>query len=169
MPVHLSPFRERDLELLSRLANDPAFSAPFEWFGFRWAPDLLRRRWEEDGFLNKDPHYLTIVDGGDAAIGFVMWREAPVQGHGVWEIGALLAPEHRGRGTGTAAQRLLVEHLFATTPAHRIWAGTETDNVAEQRSLEKCGFRREGVLRGAHFRDGDWRDAVIYGVLRGDL
>ena len=57
----------------------------------------------------------------------------------------------------------------ATTPAHRIWAGTEADNVAEQRSLENCGFRREGVLRGAQFRDGDWRDAVVYGVLRGDL
>jgi RimJ/RimL family protein N-acetyltransferase len=66
------------------------------------------------------------------------------------------------------AQRLLVEHLFATTTAHRIWAGTEVDNVHEQRSLEQCGFRREGLLRGAHFRDGQWRDSLIYGLLRED-
>ena len=69
---------------------------------------------------------------------------------------------------GTAAQRLLVEHLLATTTAHRIWAGTEVDNLAEQRALEKCGFRREGLLRGAYFRDGRWRDSLIYGLLRED-
>jgi RimJ/RimL family protein N-acetyltransferase len=166
--VQLRPFREADLELLTRLATEPAFSAPFEWFGFRWSPDVLRRRWEEDGFLSKDPHYLAVAEGGGPAIGWVMWRQAPPEGHGIWEIGALLAPEHRGRGAGTAAQRQLVELLFATTTAHRLWAGTEGDNLAEQRSLEKCGFRREGVLRGAQFRDGEWRDAVVFGLLRDD-
>jgi RimJ/RimL family protein N-acetyltransferase len=167
-PLRLRPFRESDLALLTRLATDPAFSAPFEWFGFKWSAEGLRRRWEEDGFLSKDPHYLAVARGDELAIGWVMWREAPLQGHGVWEIGALLAPEHRSRGAGTAAQRLLVEYLFATTPAHRIWAGTEVENETEQRSLEKCGFRREGLLRGAQFRDGQWRDVVVYGQVRED-
>jgi RimJ/RimL family protein N-acetyltransferase len=168
LPVHLRPFREVDLELLTRLGADPTFSEPFEWFGFKWSVDVLRRRWEEDGFLSKDPHYLAVAEDGELAIGWVMWREAPPQGHSIWEIGALLAPEHRGRGAGTTAQRLLVELLFATKPAHRIWAGTEVGNLAEQRSLEKCGFLREGVLRGAQFRDGRWRDVVVYGRLRED-
>jgi len=53
----------------------------------------------------------------------------------VWEVGAVLAPEFRGQGAGTAAQRLLVQHLFDTTMAHRLCAYTEADNVAEQRSL----------------------------------
>ena len=51
---------------------------------------------------------------------------------------------------------------------HRIWAGTEVDNIAEQRALEKAGFTREGVTRGAGWRDGTWRDGVIYGLLRTD-
>jgi RimJ/RimL family protein N-acetyltransferase len=101
-------------------------------------------------------------------IGWVMWRETKPLGHGIWEIGALLDPEYRGHGYGTSAHKLLAEYLFATTTAHRLWAGTESDNRAEQRSLEKCGFQREGVLRGAHFRDGQWRDSVIYGRLRDD-
>jgi RimJ/RimL family protein N-acetyltransferase len=32
----------------------------------------------------------------------------------------------------------------------------------------KVGFREEGVLRGAEFRDGTWRDAVVFGLLRGE-
>jgi RimJ/RimL family protein N-acetyltransferase len=51
---------------------------------------------------------------------------------------------------------------------HRIWAGTEADNIAEQRALEKAGFTREGVIRGAGWRDGTWRDGVIYSLLRTD-
>jgi len=74
----------------------------------------------------------------------------------------------RGRGAGTAAHRLLVDYLFATTPTHRIWAGTEVENIAEQRALERSGFRKEGLLRGHHFRDGRWRDSFIYGLTRDD-
>jgi RimJ/RimL family protein N-acetyltransferase len=67
---------------------------------------------------------------------------------------------------GTTAQRLLVEYLFDNTPAHRLEAYTEVENVAEQRALEKVGFEREGVRRAAHFRAGAWRDSILYALLR---
>ena len=168
--VRLRPFREPDLSLLTRFATDPAVSEPFEWFGFR-SPEVFRRRWEEDGFLDKDPRYLTVaLLSDDTGIGWVMWRNGVLGAQaGVWEVGILLLPEHRGRGAGTAAQRLLVKHLFATTTAHRIWAGTQSDNLAEQKALEKCGFKREGHLREAVFRGGKWHDSIIYGMLRSEL
>ena len=56
----------------------------------------------------------------------------------------------------------------AHTTAHRIEADTEAENVAEQRALEKAGFTREGVMRGVFWRDGAWRDGVIYSLLRTD-
>jgi hypothetical protein len=40
--------------------------------------------------------------------------------------------------------------------------------ITEQRSLEKTGFTQEGVLRQAGFVRGDYRDAVIYGLLRAE-
>ena len=168
-PVHLRPIRETDLEMLTRFATDPAFSAPYEWSGFK-SPEGFRRRWEEDGFLGKDPRYLAVAQADETVLGWVVWRDPNLFGREglVWEIGILLAPEHRGRGAGTEAQRLLVEHLFDTTTTHRLCAYTEADNLPEQRSLERCGFRREGVLREAGFRGGRWRDVVTYGRLRDD-
>jgi aminoglycoside 6'-N-acetyltransferase len=77
-----------------------------------------------------------------------------------------MLPEYRGQGAGSAAQRLMVDHLFSTTTAHRICANTEAENLAEQRALEKCGFRREGLLQQAAFRAGAWRDVFVYGLLR---
>jgi [ribosomal protein S5]-alanine N-acetyltransferase len=165
--VHLRPFEEGDLDLFDRFATDPSFSAPFQWTGFR-AATSFHRRWEEDGFLEQDPHYLVVAK--EEALGWVMWEHPHrgIGGPGVWVIGILLAPEHRGRGVGTSAQRLLVDHLFDTTSAHRLCAFTETENVAERKALDRCRFRQEGVLRQSGFVRGDWRDVAIYGILRGE-
>ena len=72
-------------------------------------------------------------------------------------------------GEGWVEDGLLAHYLFAHTTVHRIWAGTEVDNIAEQRALEKAGFTREGVTRATGWRDGAWRDGVIYSMLRTDL
>ncbi|WP_081236659.1 GNAT family N-acetyltransferase [Streptomyces viridosporus] len=101
------------------------------------------------------------------ALGIVAWRRTSAGRTPYWNVGAQLRPS-RGRGIGTAAQRLLVDYLFAHSPVVRLEADTETGNVAEQRSLEKAGFTREGVMRAVGFRDGQWRDAVRYAVIRGD-
>lgn len=85
-----------------------------------------------------------------------------------WMLGIELTPNARGQGHGTEAQRLLTDWLFATTGANRVEASTDVDNLAEARSLEKAGFTREGVSRGAQFRAGAYRDLVVFSRLRSD-
>lgn len=85
-----------------------------------------------------------------------------------WEIGIILLPEVRGRGYGSQAPRLLARYLFAHTTVHRAWAGSEVDNIAEQGALKKSGFSREGITRAMGWRNGTWRDGVIYSLLRTD-
>ncbi|MFD4622167.1 GNAT family N-acetyltransferase [Streptomyces sp. NPDC058475] len=91
------------------------------------------------------------------------------QDHALLKLGLALLPEARGKGVGTEAQRQLVRYLFAHTLVMRIEADTETDNIAEQRALEKAGFTREGVLSSVVFRDRRWRDGVKYSILRDDI
>ena len=166
--VRLRPFEERDLGYFDRCATDCEFSAPFERVGFP-SPEASRRRWHDDRLLGASPYSLAIATVDDDAFpGLVNWRQNERPGPGVWEIGILIAPEHRGRGAGTDAQRQLVDYLFCTTPCHRIWAGTEVENIAEQRALERAGLLLEGCIRGGHFRDGQWRDSYVYGITRND-
>lgn len=165
--VALRLVREDDLPMLEELMQDPGKTGEFEWFGWH---DLRRWRlgWDENGLIGSDRGTL-IVARGDQRLGFVNWRRQPVTAAAFcWEIGIILLPEARGRGYGAQAQRLLARYLFAHTTAHRIWAGTEVDNVAEQKALERAGFTREGVSRGTGWRDGAWRDGVIYSLLRTD-
>ena len=166
--VYLRAVTDEDLHLLNRRWTDPDLAGEFQWFGFRPQRALeLERRLKQDGLIGAEESWLVVASADFPCLGAVAWR--PIGPHGNWEIGCGLLTEHRGRGIGTEAQRLLVEYLFATTPANRVQAGTEADNVAEQRALEKAGFRQEGVMRGLHFHAGAWRDGVMYGITRQDV
>lgn len=166
--VALRAFNEGDLGFLDRLSTDPDVLGPFEWTGFRDVR-ARRRRWEKDGYIGADSAALAVVVAG-AVVGIASWQAKHRGGpRGVChEIGLALLPEHRGHGLGTAAHRLLVDHLFNFTTVHRLEAETDSDNVVEHRVLERVGFEREGVLRGTYFLNGTWRDTVMYGLLRPD-
>jgi RimJ/RimL family protein N-acetyltransferase len=111
-----------------------------------------------------------IVLHGTDRVGTVSWRKVQTGPNAFnWAIGIGLAPQFRGRGYGSEAQRVLVRYLFAHTQVNRIEATTEITNVAEQRALEKAGFTREGILRGTTFRQGRWHDQMIYSVLRSEV
>ena len=167
--VRLRPIEEADLDSLRRLDVDPGSRGPYLSSGFR-SPHARRRRWEEDGWLGADSARLAMVLPDGTLAGIVSWRTIKTGGPdgGCLDIGALLFPEYRGKGLGTAAQQLLAEYLFATTLANRLQAITDVENLAEQKALERAGFRREGVLRGLAFIGGRWRDGVLYARLRND-
>lgn len=163
----LRAFVAEDLEFLDRLSTDPSALGPFEWVGIG-DPRARRRRWERDGFVGADSTAVAVVLADGTLAGIASWKatdRTPSPG-ACLEIGLALLPEHRGHGLGTAAQRLVVDYLFRFTTVHRLEAFTEVENVAEQKALERVGFVREGVMREVFFRDGAWRDTVVYALLR---
>jgi RimJ/RimL family protein N-acetyltransferase len=121
---------------------------------------------DEGGLLWVEPR-----DGGEP-LGTVQYRRiayGPNPESMGWDIGIDLLAGARGQGHGAEAQRLLADWLFDTTDANRVEAQTDVENLAEARALEKAGFTREGVLRGAQFRAGAYHDLVVYSRIRSDL
>jgi RimJ/RimL family protein N-acetyltransferase len=137
-----------------------------------------RGGWNDFGELDADRKgieemgRLAVTRAGGDLIGSVSWRLSrygPNRGSRAWNIGIELIPEARGQGFGSEAQRALALHLFATSDVDRVEASTDIENVAEQRALEKAGFKREGVLRSAQYRPGGRHDLVVFSMLRTDI
>lgn len=166
MDVALTPVQAEDVPLLQRFAVEPGLIG-LDWGGFRDAQAPVRR-FAEDGFLGAEDSRL-MVRTGDETAGIVSWRSGSFDSvTKYWEIGIALLPEHRGRGIGWRAQAMLTAYLFEHTPVYRVQAATHPENLAEQKSLEKAGFRLEGVIRGCEFRAGRYRDGYLYSRLRDD-
>ncbi len=168
--VNLRPVTPDDLAVLDARANDAGFVGEFTDFGLR-PVGTYSQRFAEDGMLSERHGTLLVELADGTPIGDVSYHQVaygPNAGGRVYNIGIALAPEQRGKGYGTAVQRLLAEYLFATYPIMRVEASTDLANLAEQRALEKAGFTREGVLRQAQWRNGGWHDMVVYSKLRGE-
>jgi RimJ/RimL family protein N-acetyltransferase len=165
--VSLRPAGEDDLPMIEALTWDPETAGEFAQFGW-FDPLLWRRGWAENRLIGQDGGMLIVVRSADR-LGLVNWRRRPATPAAYyWMIGIAMLPQARGHGHGTQAHRLLARYLFAHTPVHRIEATTEEGNAAEQRALEKAGFTLEGVTRGVGWRDGAWRNGMIYSLLRTD-
>jgi RimJ/RimL family protein N-acetyltransferase len=166
--MRLRPVLETDLDRLEEMFNDPDQIGVYNWGGFSDGT-AWRKQWVDNRLLGADKRVL-IIDLDGERIGFVSWHKVRTgQISYVHEFGISLWSEHRGKGHGTTAQRLLARYLFAHDPVNRIQAWTELDNIGEQRALEKAGFTREAVMREYSFRDGAWRDEVVYRMLRAEL
>ena len=160
MVVSLRPVTETDLRLLT------GSDSPHENFGPRGPRTAVH-----DASLTADLGGLAVVDEDGAVLGNVSWvwqRWGPNPQSRNPMIGIWLTAAARGRGAGTEAQRQLVDLFFLHTTVNRIEAHTDVENVAEQRALEKVGFRQEGVTRGAQWREGAYHDGYLYSILRGD-
>jgi RimJ/RimL family protein N-acetyltransferase len=156
--VVLRALRPEELEVLAATLT-PETSPP-------GALARLRRRIERSGrFLDGFLDLGVEVDG--ELVGDISARQpAAALPAGVFELGIGLLEEHRGRGYGTDAIRVLTQHLFDALSAERVQASTDVENVAMRRVFLKLGFVEEGVLRG-FMPTGDRRaDYVLYGVTR---
>ncbi|HWQ22636.1 MAG TPA: GNAT family protein [Gaiellaceae bacterium] len=86
------------------------------------------------------------------------------------ELGGLaIHPRFRGRRVGDTAARLLQRYLFHELGFHRLQLEIYGFNERAQVHAERSGFVREGVRRKAYWRDGEWVDGVLYGLVLEDL
>jgi RimJ/RimL family protein N-acetyltransferase len=70
-----------------------------------------------------------------------------------------------GRGFGTEATQLMLDHAFGTLGLHRIALTVFEFNERAIRAYARCGFVVEGRARESIWRDGRWWDELAMSVL----
>jgi RimJ/RimL family protein N-acetyltransferase len=169
--VTLRPVAREDLALLDAWRNDSEHESAYgDFLVMHRRRSHTAENWELNGLLGEDEGSMLICADGEP-VGSLQWHPVlygPNRGSQALNLGISITPSARGRGIGSQAQRLLADYLFAQTTVHRVEASTDVTNFPEQSALKRAGFVREGVIRGAQFRLGEWRDMVVYSRLRTD-
>lgn len=91
-------------------------------------------------------------------------------GPGGLEIGYWIAREHNRRGYATEAAAVATQTAIELLGAERVEIHVQPGNAISMRIPERLGFRSSGVRRKhLRWRDGSWRDQVIWVLPAGEL
>ena len=74
-----------------------------------------------------------------------------------------------GKGYGTEASMLLLYHAFMVMGLQRVESRQLTDNITSKIIHEKIGYKKEGVLRKAVFKNGEYQDLNLMSIIREDF
>lgn len=111
--------------------------------------------------------FLIEVDGAPAGT-MSFWRAN--QRSRIADLGGLAVhPDFRGGKVADTAARLFQRHLFDDLGFHRVQMEIYGFNARAQAHAERAGFTREGVRRKAYWRNEEWVDGILYGLVAEDL
>jgi ribosomal-protein-alanine N-acetyltransferase len=82
------------------------------------------------------------------------------------EMGYWLAEPFWGQGFAASALLAMTDYAFKHFKFNRLFAGVFEGNDASVKVLEKAGYKLEGKLRKAVYKDGNFLDEYIYSILR---
>ncbi|MGY5872147.1 MAG: GNAT family N-acetyltransferase [Candidatus Thorarchaeota archaeon] len=79
---------------------------------------------------------------------------------------AIHNPENFGKGYGTDATRVMLWVAFHVLGLKSVHLTTMEHNSRGQRVYEKAGFKKAGVYRQSVFVEGEFKDNLIYDILK---
>ncbi|HEX2543238.1 MAG TPA: GNAT family protein [Ramlibacter sp.] len=156
----LRPWRDADVPALQQWRNDVALQAQL-LARARGSDEGAVRRWLAERSAGPKSLLLVIADvTSDAPLGYLQIVDIDAEDRR-GELGICLAPQAQGRGLGTAAVRLALEHARSEAGLRKINLRVRSDNARAIRCYERLGFVRCGVWREHVFIEGGWRDVVL--------
>lgn len=81
------------------------------------------------------------------------------------EVGYCIGKNYWNKGLTTEALNAMINFLFKEYNIHRIQAKHALKNPASGRVMEKCGMKKEGILREYFYIKGEYQDLAIYSIL----
>ncbi len=161
--VRLRPVREEDLPHFVRWLNDREVS---QWLTMGKPPSMDdERRWWEAEQVNPNDVVWAIETLDGRLLGDLALRPNPL---GRWaDLGIVIGAKGSwSRGYGADAIRTILRYAFGGMRLNRVSLTADELNARALRCYEKCGFVREGLMRQQRLVDGQFRNAVLMGILR---
>ena len=150
--VTLEPANESTVDLLVKWTLDSIAQGPYKRVPLMTAKELCNL------FLNSVGRWYFMIrrTADHKPLGrfyYRAWRFLPDSDEIDWELSIFIAdPVERGKGYGTACQKLALNFLLPRPETHSVFAYTFATNKAEQRALQKAGFEEMGPMPSSYYR-----------------
>lgn len=168
--MRLRPIEKDDLPRFVEWFSDPEVRQYLDMYlpfslahEERWFEDLQERVERQEVVM------LTIVasDGiqiGNISLFNIKWKDRYA------ELGITIGEKaYWGQGYGSDAIRTMLRLAFEEMNLHRVFLRVHADNARGISCYEKVGFKHEGTLRDSVFREGEYLDVHLMGILASEF
>ncbi|NLJ93946.1 MAG: GNAT family N-acetyltransferase [Clostridiaceae bacterium] len=168
--VVLRAMEIEDMELLRETLNDPEIEYSVVGWSFPVSKSEQLRWYESTLSDKKNKRFVfeTINTAEISSLGFIVlsnldWKNRTA-GIGI----KLFKDAPRKQGYATDALQALLKYVFEELQLYRIGINILAANEASIALYTKNGFRKEGTLRSAIYKKGEYHDLHCYGLLKSD-
>ncbi len=161
----LRAVEEADNQLLLSLINDP--DTEMMLGGSSWpVSEAEQLKWFEHQERSRDVLRCIVALKEDGkAIGTIILSDID-QKNATGHIHIKMSKDGgRGKGYGTDAVNTMVQYAFEELRLNCIYANILSYNEASIKLFERCGFKRDGVLRQRVYKKGQFIDLLAYSRL----
>lgn len=166
--IVLRAVEEADNSMLLSLINDP--DTEMMLGGSSWpVSEAEQLKWFEHQEKSRDIlRCIVALQEDSKAIGTIILSDID-QKNATGHIHIKMSKDGgRGKGYGTDAVNTLVQYAFDELRLNCIYANILSYNEASIKLFERCGFKRDGVLRQRVFKKGQFIDLFYYSRLMHD-
>jgi [ribosomal protein S5]-alanine N-acetyltransferase len=157
MMISLREYAYSDVDRLLELANNEnvsrylvdTFPFPYTRQDAEW---WIGTGSKHNGAITRVIEYQGLFVGSTGITPQNGWREH------IGEIGYWVGEEYSGKGIATAALSQMTDYGLCQRNFCKLFAGVLAPNVASMRVLERCGYQREGILKGEVQKKGTFYD-----------
>lgn len=165
----LRQFKETDWQAVHEYASDPEVVRYLSW-GPNTEEDTrdfvgraIARHLEQP---RQNYEFAMVLKAEDKLVGHCGIGMSDASHHTEAWIYYFLNRSYWGRGYATEAVHALLEFGFFQLKLHRIFATCDPENSISASVLQKVGMQREGCLRQHELIRGEWRDSLLYAILK---
>jgi [ribosomal protein S5]-alanine N-acetyltransferase len=130
----------------------------------------IEKKWIEETIFSYDPLKLAVcLHENDSLIGMVSLSDFNWINRSA-ECACMIGEKSAwGHGYAVEARLQLLKFGFLERSLHRVSSQILEGNLAGRRMVQKCGFKEEGLLREAVFKNGRFQNVVIYSILQDEF
>lgn len=162
--VNLRTIEEDDLEFLRDNINNPEVRT---YLTMRKPVNLEQERQFFENVISDDKDVHLAICNEEEIVGVISLEENQKEIR-VAEIGVWIDPEYHKNGYGTEAAELITNYGFEELNYHKVIARAYEKNEGSNKIWKRLGFTKEGTLRDHIYRNGEFEDANVYGVIENE-
>lgn len=167
--IYLRAIEPEDYKISVNWRNDPEINNMIGGPKF-YVSRETERKWVEKNIGSNEKIVLAIcLKESDKYIGNIMiqdidWRNRTAS------VPILIGDkEEWNKGYATEARMEALNYVFNEMGLNRVQDLILENNLGSIKHAEKCGYKKEGLLRSSVFKNGQFYNQVLLGVLKNDF